>query len=111
METRFSAWVEGPQEEVDAFILSVRLLEIPETEYMTEDDWLDLFWKGGFSGSWYDHDYDMQALAKKYPNLTFILDGEGEQQGDVWRSMYRGEERKDWMLQPQSPPQTWEDMD
>lgn len=109
-DTYFSAKIEGSKEEIDAFILSVRLKELPETDYMTTDDWEELFWRGGFNGSWYEHKKDMQPLAKKYPNLTFILDGEGEEQGDVWREMYRGEEVRRWDMQPQTPPQTWEEM-
>lgn len=111
-DTYFSAKVEGPQEQVDMFILLVRLKDLPSIgTYMNEDDWIDLFWEGGFSGSWYDHEDDLLALAKLYPELTFIIDGEGENQGDVWRDMYKGHESKHWTVPKHpDPPQTWDDM-
>ncbi len=37
---------------------------------------------------WYSHDHDMVALSKKYPTVVFILDGEGEEAGDLWRKFY-----------------------
>ena len=34
---------------------------------------------------WYDHEADMIALSKEYPNVVFVLDGEGEERDDNWR--------------------------
>jgi len=41
------------------------------------------------SVKWYDHDSDMRELSSCYPNATFILEGEGEESGDIWRKYYR----------------------
>jgi len=41
------------------------------------------------SVKWYDHDDDMRELSAYYPNVTFILEGEGEESGDIWRKYYR----------------------
>lgn len=107
-DTHFSAKVEGPQDQVDMFILSVRLRELPPIgTYMNDQDWLELFYEGGFSGSWYDHEDDMQTLANLYPNLIFTFDGEGEEQGDVWRIMHKGGEVRKWEMPKIEPPQTW----
>lgn len=38
---------------------------------------------------WYSHEADMTALSAKYPEITFLLSGEGEEQGDVWRKYFR----------------------
>lgn len=37
---------------------------------------------------WYDHNEHMTELSKEFPNVWFILEGEGEDQGDIWRTMY-----------------------
>ena len=37
---------------------------------------------------WYDHEDDMIALSKEYPNVVFILDGVGEEFPDAWRKWF-----------------------
>lgn len=39
---------------------------------------------------WYTHEEDMKILARKFPTATFILHGEGEDQGDIWEELYEG---------------------
>ena len=38
---------------------------------------------------WYDHDTDMCKLSASFPDYTFVLHGEGEESGDIWRKKYR----------------------
>jgi hypothetical protein len=38
---------------------------------------------------WYKYEEEMKAYSKKYPNVTFILDGEGEESGDIWRAWFK----------------------
>ena len=33
---------------------------------------------------WYDHEKDMLDISKKFPNITFVLEGEGEDHEDMW---------------------------
>ena len=40
------------------------------------------------SCKWYDHDKQMREISKKYPETIFILEGEGEESGDIWKKYY-----------------------
>ena len=37
---------------------------------------------------WYDHEADMTALSKEFPNILFVLDGVGEEFPDAWRKWF-----------------------
>ena len=37
---------------------------------------------------WYDHDDDMIEISKRYPNYVFVLEGNGEDYNDLWRTYY-----------------------
>ena len=57
-----------------------------QTEYGGEveyDGWTDHF-------KWYGHHEDMCAHSLKYPDVVFTISGEGEENGDVWISHYKG---------------------
>jgi hypothetical protein len=55
---------------------------------------------------WYEVDEDMEKFAKEFPDVYFILWGEGEEQGDVWViETYQGEFHKD--CADYTPPQTY----
>lgn len=41
---------------------------------------------------WYNWEKDIQTLAKKFPNITFILHGDGEESGDIWEWRGKGDE-------------------
>lgn len=37
---------------------------------------------------WYEHEEDMVRLSKLFPNITFVLSGEGEEQPDAWQKKF-----------------------
>lgn len=38
---------------------------------------------------WYSHVDDMKRLSLKHPDILFVVDGDGEENGDVWRAYFR----------------------
>lgn len=38
---------------------------------------------------WYEHDNNMREISRKYPDILFVLSGEGEESGDLWRCYYK----------------------
>jgi len=50
------------------------------------------FDKNGFTADackWYDHQKDMRAFSQKHPDVVFLLEGEGEDNTDMWREYYK----------------------
>jgi GH35 family endo-1,4-beta-xylanase len=39
--------------------------------------------------SWYDYMDDMKYLSEQFPDVTFILDGDGEDKDDLWRAYFK----------------------
>jgi len=39
------------------------------------------------SMKWYDHKKDLQVLSARWPEYVFVLDGEGEENQDIWREV------------------------
>lgn len=40
---------------------------------------------------WYDWEHDMRLLAKMFPDVLFILSGDGEETDDVWEFRIKGD--------------------
>ena len=43
----------------------------------------------GDSSKWYDCETDMREYSKKYPSILFLIDGEGEESGDIWKAYFQ----------------------
>ena len=48
-------------------------------------------WVSDDSMKWYDWERDMSILAKDYPEMEFVLYGEGEERDDNWRAFFKGD--------------------
>lgn len=46
------------------------------------------------SVKWYDYSADMKNVSLRYPEVTFILSGEGEEAGDIWKSYFEAGSEK-----------------
>ena len=60
-------------------------LEVAAEEISDEFRYID----SGESMKWYDHDKHMLDLSRRFPDEVFILTGVGEEDGDIWRSVYK----------------------
>ena len=38
---------------------------------------------------WYNRLKDMEAVSKEFPDVTLFLEGDGEEQGDVWKVIFK----------------------
>lgn len=38
---------------------------------------------------WYEHKKDMKEISEKYPDLTFALNGYGDDPGDLWMTYFK----------------------
>lgn len=75
---------------LEALILNGDPIDI----YVHKDGTYSLF--GGESLKWYEHEEEMVELSKRYPTMVFILDGDGEEQGDIWRKFFLNGKMHEW---------------
>jgi hypothetical protein len=40
------------------------------------------------SVKWYNHEDELEAFSKRFPDVLFTLSGEGEESGDIWRKYF-----------------------
>ena len=52
---------------------------------------------------WYDHEKDMLAVSKQFPDVTFFLTGTGEESTDLWAQWFKNGEVKTWALEVNMP--------
>ena len=54
-----------------------------------ENVWqIDVEWFLCDALKWYDHESHMIEISKKYPDIVFVLHGEGEEHDDMWNEYY-----------------------
>ena len=75
LETSATSKVEG------AIIAS--LPDHEEVRILLEDSY-------GTSWKWYSWVNHMKAFSEKWPDVTFTLSGDGEDDGDIWRAYFQG---------------------
>lgn len=49
---------------------------------------------------WYSCEEDMVSVSKRFPDVTFYLQGEGEETGDLWAMWFKNGETREWHLPP-----------
>ena len=46
------------------------------------------------SCKWYDNDVNMREISRRYPDLLFVLTGQGEEPNDMWRCYHKAGKRQ-----------------
>lgn len=81
--TNFEISIEKHNSEIDvhdeSFVETVvkRINEI--SDYWFDEDLIQYI-------KWYDWEEHMRQLSSEFPSVLFIVDGNGEEDGDVWRA-------------------------
>lgn len=47
-----------------------------------------------FNAKWYHYDRDMLSVSKRFPELLFVIEANGEESGDIWRAYFRNGKQK-----------------
>jgi len=111
-ETRYSLkTVRSVLDEKDPLVtvLGEKPRKLPDFEKMIVD--LDEYNPFEDRCKWYDHEERMKDLSAKFPHVLFVLEGFGEEDGDVWRKYFRAGKmfRADAVLSFPPPPKTMTD--
>lgn len=54
--------------------------------------------------NWYDHEEDMRAISKEFPDIHFELNGAGELNDDIWTQHFLGGKSQLCMAEIVIPP-------
>ena len=91
--TMFQLQIDGDSptiEQVAEHIASLAFSpESNERKYHSTVDYLRMALDGEDQVKWYDYDADMRMVSEEWPGVLFTLNGEGEENGDIWRAYYR----------------------
>lgn len=85
-ETRYSLEIQDADNRQFSAQSSDIIAELRQAEYLEfalDDD-------GSCRNSckWYEHEEDLRAFSKRYPDKLFVLNGEGEEPKDLWRKYF-----------------------
>lgn len=70
------------------WLLEHRLLNYAfDTDYYL-DDGIVTFYSCG-EVKWYEHEEDMKELSEAFPDVKFLLRGDGENSDDVWNTVFQ----------------------
>ena len=80
-------------------------LSEPAIEFIPKSDFTvnDLINEELDSMKWYNYEEDMKSISKSFPTVVFILDGEGEENGDIWREFFMNGKSYFWALKYELP--------
>lgn len=67
----------------------MEIIAILREEYGDAYDALEENGNSNNSCKWYDHEDDLCAFSKKFPEVIFELSGEGDEAGDVWKAYFQ----------------------
>lgn len=78
------------EELVKASRALAEITNIVKPSYIKDDTDYPFYWISEDSMKWYDYDRDMTKLGELFPDMIFVLYGEGEDRDDNWRLIIKG---------------------
>lgn len=91
-------------EDVPGIFTSLSIAETPRGSWTPLKDGTCAYCDGE-GVKWYEHHEEMKAVSKAKPEFLFVLDGQGEEPSDRWRSFYRNGAAWTWEAKPPVPPE------
>ncbi len=65
------------------------LAQIPEEEFEDKFYAIDECGDCNCEAKWYEHETDIRELSLKFPEVVFVLSGEGEEKDDIWKKYFQ----------------------
>lgn len=90
--TNYSLTAEGTPKAIKAFQEDL----VESSKY--KGDILDLISYGSIYGKYYDLADEVEAVASRHPNVLVILQGDGEDSGDIWELRCKGRETEQQVM-------------
>lgn len=78
--TYYSLRMEGSEDKIQEVLNSHFFDERIETLVKDEE----------YEGGWYDFEKDFANFAKDFPDVLFIVHGDGEESDDIWEQRFKG---------------------
>lgn len=101
--TNFSLSIHEGSVDLEAVHIALDLImDCIPSESMFYNDGLAIFTQD--DTKWYDHDEDCAKLSLSFPDVVFVLHGEGEETGDLWNSYYKNGQCQICRVQLSYPP-------
>ena len=83
--TTFTLSASDRGEDIETWISE--LTDDPDNYYLKMlEPYGDATW--GMNAKWYESDEDMCRVSLAFPEVEFVLDGSGEETGDIWRDWF-----------------------
>lgn len=72
--------IKDPNNEIEAFKNEL-------SNYFTDTE-VDYLFDGYLEAKWYDWSTNLEGISKKFPNMLFLLSGDGEEPLDIWNCYF-----------------------
>ena len=91
--------------DIDSFAIEDDIVEIlNKNNYDWDERLFSQIEEFKFSAEWKERDSDLIKISKKFPNITFRLEGFGSTPGDWWIAIYKnGKYAKEFCWKPAEP--------
>ena len=81
--THYTLDYDTPDDELD-----IKDFILKSSKYLVDYEVEDLLGGSDLTTSWYEHEEELLELSRGFPATIFILYGEGEEQGDMWKKRF-----------------------